>query len=608
LIGILCPCLTLQTGAQQDAPSQEAASATTTFKTTVRRVVVDVVVTDSDGNPVPGLRQDDFSVSEDGGAQKVLSFEPNGFDAAMDYQPPKLPPEPANTFVNLPTTPEKGPLYALLYDLVNMDNEDQMELTANQHEDQVRGRQQLIKFIQNKPEGARFAIFVRTDGLHLIQGFTSDKQLLLSAVDPHSPRPHIPEVYLMGENVGRADPHSSLIILNQLSSYLDGMPGRKNLIWFSGTFPLSLSATKDDGPNYSDQIRSTLNEFARNQIAIYPVDVRGVVLENWHSNNGMIEDAPIVSQRSEGDPAAASSLTSITTANSARSGIGANLLTGSYNSMDLIALITGGKAFYSNNDVSAELSAATRNGLSYYTLTYQPSNRNYDGRLRNIKVSLTPEMSKHGYHLAYRRTYYGTDDTVPSSLSIQQVSTAPASEPERRPDDTLDVNMKHGAPIMHQLLFAAHVHPLGPLAKGTPEQMAQLATQPAYAKGKKNVKLSPIPLQKFAIDYTIMTHQLMLTRNPMNLELAAAAYDANGDLVNGVVDEAKGDAGGTAAQPAKTYRMQQVIDVPQAATSMRIAIIDANTGRVGAMEIALPLPPENQSASADAGKAGTNQQ
>ncbi len=182
--------------AQQSAGSQVPMA---TLRTTVRRVIVDVVVTDKDGKPVPGLTRKDFTVLKDDKPQQVLSFDAQGYSSSMDYQPPKLPREPVNTFVNLPKTPEKGPLYVLLYDLNNMDNEDQMALTINQHEDQIRGRQQVIKFIQSKPEGARFAIFVSSDRLHLVQGFTSDKQRLYAALDPHGAR-NMPMIYRAKES------------------------------------------------------------------------------------------------------------------------------------------------------------------------------------------------------------------------------------------------------------------------------------------------------------------------------------------------------------------------------------------------------------------------
>ncbi len=82
------------------------------IKENVRRVIVDVVVTDSSRKPVHGLTRKDFSVSEDGKSQKILSFDVHDLDST--FVPPKLPPLPPNTFVNVPAAPERGPLYVLL--------------------------------------------------------------------------------------------------------------------------------------------------------------------------------------------------------------------------------------------------------------------------------------------------------------------------------------------------------------------------------------------------------------------------------------------------------------------------------------------------------------
>jgi VWFA-related protein len=606
---LLCGCLvTLLLAAS--ASAQQATTAdvpTTTFKTTVHRVVVDVVVADANGNSVSGLTKDDFAIQEDGAPQTVLSFDPSGFQPGMDYVPAKMPPVPANTFVNLPATPEKGPLYVLLYDLVNMDNPDQMALTVNQHSDQAYGRQQLAKFIQSKPEGSRFAIFVWSDGLHLLQGFTSDKALLYAVIDPHSNRPHVPEMFLMGENFGRGDTHATIGILDSIAGFLNGMPGRKNVIWFSGEFPLSFSPTKDDGPLYVDRIKATLNLFAQNQIAIYPVDVRGVVEPNWKSTNGLEGGGEIVSAKSTGDPAAAQPASGgqAAASKSAGAGGGHSLLAGSYMDMDEIAKETGGRAFYSRNDVSDALLAATENGASYYTLTYSPSDHNYNGRMRSIHV----EVAKKGYHLEYRRAYYAVDTSKADAASpavADSVSTA--AEPQRRADDSLDVNMRHGAPTAHQLIFGAHVHPLGPPAKGTREQMAQLETADlkGHRKGAAAKPRSPIDLQTFAIDYTVMTHQLQSQGHAsIHLEIAAAAYDADGNMLNATVNKAeeadaqpKPDNGSAASPASKPFRMRQEMDVPLAAASIRVAVRDENTDRLGSMEIKLPLAPENDSASA----------
>ena len=254
-LGLLSVCC--HAGGQASATGEPVM----TLRATARRVVVDVVVTDKSGKPVAGLQQSDFAVFDDGDKQRVLSFEASGFHEGMDFIPPAMAPLGANNFVNLPKEPEKGPLYVLLYDLVNFDKT----------EDQIFARQQLMKFVKEKPEGTRFAIFMLSDGMHLIQGFTSDKQVLYAALDPKSPHSHIPRIFLMGVNFGQGDPGTAMMALNYLASYLEGLPGRKNVIWVSGGFPLTLFANELQSDSFIAEVKKTLDVLQRSQIALYPV-------------------------------------------------------------------------------------------------------------------------------------------------------------------------------------------------------------------------------------------------------------------------------------------------------------------------------------------------
>jgi VWFA-related protein len=161
------------------------------FHSNVRRVILDVVVTDSNDQPIRGLSRDDFLIKEDGKPQRALSFDAHDF-SEVPRPLPALPSLPSNTWVNVPAVPEKGPLYVLLYDMVNMDVDDQ-----------ATARKQLLKFISDKPPGARFAIYVFSDGLRLVQGFTADQNQLFAVMDPNSPRPHVPKIFLYGDNYGR---------------------------------------------------------------------------------------------------------------------------------------------------------------------------------------------------------------------------------------------------------------------------------------------------------------------------------------------------------------------------------------------------------------------
>ena len=574
---------------------QGSDSAVPMLRTTVRRVVVDVVVTDRAGKPVAGLKKEDFKLFEDNQPQQVLSFDALGFSPSMDYVPPKLAALSANTFVNLPATPEKGPLYVLLYDLVNVEK----------NEDQIFARKELVKFIQSKPEGTRFAIFMLSDGLHLVQGFTSDKNLLFAVIDPNRSHPHVPKIFLMGKNFGQDDPGTAILTMKYLANYLNGLPGRKNVLWLSGNFPLTLFPDPDDNPDYIAEVRQTLDLLARSQIAIYPVDVRGVSVENPHAAAGSTGGGGISSDSREHSTASGSNTPAPGSATAAGSispgagGIGYNTLISSYATADEIARITGGRAFYSTNNVRLALTQATEDGASYYTLSYSPSNRDFDSKLHNIRV----ELAEKGYTLAYRHAYYGLDPNAPSPSKGKESTVAlPEPTPDRKRGDSLDANMEHGAPMAHDLVFAAHVEPIGEPMLGTPEEMAQLADQPAFFRTRRRnaaaKPLAPVKLQKYTIQYSIMARQLQPAgiTAPLNLEIAAAAYDHDGKMLNGVVGLATREDSAAAAQ--RSYRAEQELLVPLDAGTLRVAVRDANTDRIGALEVKLPLQPEPQTAGA----------
>ena len=82
------------------------------------------------------------------------------------------------------------------------------------------------------------------------------------------------------------------------------------------------------------------------------------------------------------------------------------------------------------------------------------------------------------------------------------------------------------------------------------------------------------------------------------MEVAAGAYDDEGRLLNGDVEEAS-SASSAPSPPASDaqsnftyFRVQQKIDVPVGTTSLRFGVRDLSTDRMGTMEIPLPLAPE----------------
>jgi len=583
--------------AQSDSSAHKPeAPETPTFRTTVRRVIVDVVVRDSNNKPVHGLTARDFVVAEDGHLQDILSFDVHDFDSPSIALPANTPHQPINHFVNIPAIPERGPLYVLLYDLVNMEIDDQID-----------ARRQVLKFINSKPAGTRFALFVRSDSLYLVQGFTEDKDLLFAALDPKNPKPHVPRVFLMGHNHGYGDPASMMNVLTQVTEFLAGVAGHKNLIWLAGTFPLALVPRKEDPREYEDQIIAEINVLTRAQVAVYPINVGGVpinpagALTGARPNGGAATaSAPGAVMSGNGIPVAngSSALTNPDSAGMLSSilaeGSGDSVLT-DYDVQKSIAYSTGGRAFYSTNDVTAALDEATDVGGNYYSLSYSPSNKKDDGGRRSIAV----RVDHPGYQISYRR-YYFTSALRPQaqSASAQSPEASVAAE-----NDSLQSNMKHGAPMIHDLLFSAHVRADGGPARATPEQMSQLSDEPAYFRTRHKDKplkpLAPIDLQRYAIDYRVTDlalKNLQSGKSPA-FEFAAAAFDADSRMLNGVVNEAAADSVHPDANQSGIFRVRQQLDVPINAAWIRIGVRDKLTNRIGTLEVKLPLAPESASPS-----------
>jgi hypothetical protein len=160
--------------------------------------------------------------------------------------------------------------------------------------------------------------------------------------------------------------------------------------------------------------------------------------------------------------------------------------------------------------------------------------------------------------------------------------------------DTLSANMQYGAPAAHQLAFIVEAERDGPPVEATPEQMATLATEPAYFKSRRKsapIKpLPPVPLQRHMFNFEIPTRQFK-NESALNLEIAAAAFDADGRMMNAIVNLTRKEL---EQQPASSdeprfFRIEQQLDVPVGATSLRVAVRDTTNDRTGAMQINLPL-------------------
>ncbi len=249
------------------SPAAQAPSASITLRANSQLVVLDVVVTDKNQKPVHGLKNTDFAVLEASQPQAIRNFEEHtALPATEAAKLPTMPKMPPGIFTNFTPVPEGSSVNVLLLDSLNTPMKDQIFV-----------RDQLLKYVKSAPSGTRVAIFGLTTRLIMLQGFTSDPELLKAVVEkkagakgsvllddvagtgaPESISDQLtdlsdgsPDAATVIANMQQFEAqnqsfqtmlraHYTLDAMNLLARYLSAIPGRKNLIWFSGSFPISI--------------------------------------------------------------------------------------------------------------------------------------------------------------------------------------------------------------------------------------------------------------------------------------------------------------------------------------------------------------------------------
>jgi len=596
LLGLL---LVLPVCAQ--TPSQTPAPATpppgsTVLQAGTQLVVVDVVVEDKNGNPVHGLKAEDFSLTEGKVPQTVRHFEEH---STLNPPPagPALPRMPAGTYTDYTPVAPNGTLNVLLLDALNTPMKDQGFV-----------RNQLQEYVRHADPGTRIAIFGLATDLILLQGFTSDPDTLKNVVD-HKLIPrasHLLDDPVSGDAVDqpsdlldtsapgmaelaanmqqfeaemaaaqvRMRAQYTLDAFNSLAHYLAAFPGRKNLIWFSGSFPLNILPDASLNDPFAvmqldeQEFRETTNLLTKAQVAVYPVDARGLMT------------LPALSASNSG-------------ANYARNpkAFGAavqqfgNSQVAEHATMNDMAEQTGGQAFYNTNGLAQAVAKAVREGSNYYTLTYTPTNRKHDGGYREIRVTLkTPQAPN--LQLAYRHGYYDEDPAATlkkPNTHDTATTTDTASSSVRSGAAYARAAMTRGAPTPEDVLFKVRVLP------------ASKAPETTVAKDNELDPLAPAkgPFHRFDVDYAVLSNGLTAALQPDGTRTAEIAflidvYDRNGRLLNTVARgfklTLKPDLYQSFLQSPLDCHLE--ISVPdRAETYLRIGVQDVLANRFGVVEV-----------------------
>jgi hypothetical protein len=357
----------------------------------------------------------------------------------------------------------------------------------------------------------------------------------------------------------------TLNAFDQLARYLVGIPGRKNVIWFSGGFPLDVEPdVSERDPNDSvirndDALRKTDNLLTRAQIAVYPVDARGLQSDTSNSvtNLAVSGSAPT--------PESAATATAKLM----------NDIAQEHTTMDAMAEDTGGEAYYNTNGLTQAITKAVESGSNYYTLTYTPSNLQWDERFRTIKIN----VAEPGVKLTYRNGYYAVDPNNRNRQNAQGGATALAAT------STMPTTMMHGGPEPTEILFKVRIRP-----SNTPPEEAVLKTNRTNPDPK--VKVSG-PFKQYGVDLVPDPRAVNCSEDSdgnrhCKLEIWTYVYDRNGQLL-----VTTGNVLHTRMTPEEYNKLltggmgfHQQISVPvKGEHFVRVAIHDLVSDKVGAVEI-----------------------
>jgi VWFA-related protein len=166
----------------QNAPM--TAAGQTTFRATSQLVVETVVVNDKNGNPVEGLTQKDFTITEDGVPQTIQFFEFQKLPEAPDLAPlaAPCPPKLREKLPRMQISPEQpGSLRYSDHRLLAL----YFDMTAMPSVDQVRALDAAKKFVQTQMTSADLMAIMMFSGgaVRVLENFTADRDRLLSTIE-----------------------------------------------------------------------------------------------------------------------------------------------------------------------------------------------------------------------------------------------------------------------------------------------------------------------------------------------------------------------------------------------------------------------------------------
>jgi VWFA-related protein len=388
------------------------------FETTTQLVVVNVAAKDKSGKPIEGLKASDFTIAEDGKAQKIAVFEFQRLEEplAVPAERALIPRGAAGTPAAIPAAKKAAPVQIAPSKPGEIRYRDRrllvmfFDMTSMPTADQLRAQKAALKFLDSQMTASdMMAVMTFTSDLKVLRDFTSDRDALIKtiqgliigegsdmavngATSGDETQADTGDAYTADDtefNIFNTD--RKLAAIETAAHMLTSLPEKKALIYFA-------SGMTKTGVDNEAQMRATVNAAIRGNMSLYPIDARGLVAQ------APLGDATKASPGGQG----------MYSGSAARSAMGN--FQGQQESLYTLAADTGGKALMDENDLSLGIRQAQKDISSYYILGYYSTNQAMDGRYRRIKVrtankTLSAKLDYRGGYFASKqfRDFNSTD-------------------------------------------------------------------------------------------------------------------------------------------------------------------------------------------------------
>lgn len=448
--------------ASAQSPAANPASADPTFKLNVRQVLVPVVVTDTKGHSITGLRASDFHIAEDGVPQDIAAFLREIAPAAVASPADSAPASPPGLAVST-TTPKQ--MWVICFDALHTS-------FANF----VRAREATDKVLATRPRaGDQFVLLSIGRQLRVLQPATSDLSLIRAKVNSKA-FTSLPlesnsaqltaaitdvrrrmDLYCSTCPCGRdaTNRRSTCDLeLQRIKQDLDGrseqfgmydnaffgqlksviaelakLDGHRNLVLVSDGFTLmpgrelfaTAGAYVPNSPYFNPEqsLQSALDQSLRiataENIVVNTIDARGTdtpsarpggLMDASNAAPGSTGKQEVLANRRAGDAMRGGSLLQETDSK------WSSVETDNGSALSQLAKASGGLYFHGSNDLLKNFREALTDTRETYVLAYVPKNAAQDGKFRQITVTVTRENAAGGSLIIRSKPGYWADNAT----------------------------------------------------------------------------------------------------------------------------------------------------------------------------------------------------